>query len=44
MGIDEVFFEDDEEWEVLLNFYNEKLNIFDEDDDEGEVDLMLEVL
>jgi hypothetical protein len=44
VGTDEAFFEDDEEREVLLNLYNEKSNILDEDDDEGEVDLTSEAL
>ncbi|MBE9242371.1 helicase-related protein [Synechocystis salina] len=43
VGTDEAFFEDDEEREVLLNLYNEKANILDEED-EGEVDLTSEAL
>jgi superfamily II DNA or RNA helicase len=44
VGTDEAFFEDDEERDVLLNLYNERSNILDEDEDEGEVDLTSEAL
>ncbi len=43
MGTDEAFFEDEAHQQMLLNLYNERSNIYDEED-EGEVDLTSEAL
>lgn len=43
VGTDEAFFEDEAHQQMLLNLYNERSNIYDEDE-EGEVDLTSEAL
>lgn len=44
VGTDEAFFEDEDKRDMLLNLYNEKSGVLDDDDEEGEVDLTSEAL